>query len=72
MKKYKQKELRHLWEIRAAINVTDAVSRKEIPEPYDKIGYAEGINGLNGLLIRGIHTDKLYVVFQRTQAIFIF
>lgn len=53
MKKYTTRQLKELVKIGAAIDVTDAISTTAIPEWYDKIGYSRGINGINGLLMRG-------------------
>lgn len=70
MKKYTTRQLKELVKIGAAI-VTDALSTTAIPEWYDKIGYSKGINGLNGLLIKG-KSGKLYAVTKGNTAIHIF
>ena len=71
MKKYTTKQLKELVKIGAAIDVTDAISTTAIPEWYDKIGYSRGINGINGLLMRG-KSGKLYAITSRSTAISIF
>lgn len=71
MKKYTTRQLKELVKIGAAINVTDAISTTAIPEWYDKIGYSRGINGINGLLMRG-KSGKLYAITSRSTAISIF
>ena len=53
MKKYTTRQLKELVKTGAAIDVTDAISTTAIPEWYDKIGYSKGINGLNGLVMKG-------------------
>nr|DAL36912.1 MAG TPA_asm: hypothetical protein [Caudoviricetes sp.] len=71
MKKYTTRQLKELVKIGAAIDVTDAISTTAIPEWYDKIGYSRGINGINGLLMRG-KSGKLYAITSRSTAISIF
>lgn len=71
MKKYTTRQLKELVKIGAAIDVTDAISTTAIPESYDKIGYSRGINGINGLLMRG-KSGKLYAITSRSTAISIF
>lgn len=71
MKKYTTRQLKELVKIGAAIDVTDAISTTAIPEGYDKIGYSRGINGINGLLMRG-KSGKLYAITSRSTAISIF
>lgn len=71
MKKYTIRQLKELVKIGAAIDVTDAISTTAIPEWYDKIGYSRGINGINGLLMRG-KSGKLYAITSRSTAISIF
>lgn len=71
MKKYTTRQLKELVKIGAAIDVTDAISTTAIPEWYDKIGYSRGINGINGLLMRG-KSGKLDAITSRSTAISIF
>ena len=71
MKKYTTRQLKELVKIGAAIDVTDALSTTAIPEWYDKIGYSKGINGLNGLLMKG-KSGKLYAITSRSTAISLF
>ena len=72
MKKYTQKQLRNLVATGAAIDVTQARSTEEIPENYSQIGYASGMYGCSGLLLKGDKSGKLYAITSRTQAIYIF
>ena len=71
MKKYTTRQLKELVKIGAAIDVTDAISTTAIQEWYDKIGYSRGINGLNGLLMKG-KSGKLYAITSRSTAIMLF
>lgn len=72
MEKYTQKQLRALVSDGIAIDVTHATDRRDIPEYYKQIGYANGVYGCNGMLFQGLNTGRLYAVTSRTQAIFIF
>lgn len=71
MEKFTQKQLRELVRTGAAINVSNASTKKEIPECYNQIGYASGLYGCNGMLLQG-ESGKLYAVTSRTTAIYIF
>lgn len=72
MEKFTQKQLRHLCNSGVAIDVTNASFRNEIiKESYTKIGYAEGVYGCSGLLLKG-ESGQLYAVCSRTTAIYIF
>lgn len=72
MEKYTQKQLRNLVKTGAAIDVSRAKGTKDIPEGYSQIGYANGIYGCSGMLLKGVETGKLYAVTSRSQAIYIF
>ena len=72
MKKYTKKQLVNLVRTGAAIDVTCAKKQSDIPEYYTQIGYASGIYGCNGMLLKGCKTGKLYAVTSRTTAIYIF
>lgn len=71
MEKYTQKQLRSLVASGVAKDVTYAHDQKAIPESYRQIGYAAGIYGCNGMLLRGV-SGQLYAVTSRTSAIYIF
>ena len=72
MEKYSIKQLKDLVKQGAAIDVTNAHKRTEIPESYTQVGYAAGLYGCNGMLLRGCTSGKLYAVAGRTTAIYIF
>ena len=72
MEKYTIKQLKSLVNSGAAIDVTYAEKKKEIPESYAQIGYASGIYGCSGMLLRGNTSGKLYAITGRTTAIYIF
>ena len=71
MEKYTIKQLKSLVNSGAAIDVTHAKTENEIPESYAQIGYATGLYGCNGMLLKG-ESGKLYAVTSRTTAIYIF
>ena len=72
MTKYTIKQLKSLVNSGAAIDVTYAKKKSEIPESYTQIGYAAGLYGCNGMLLRGCISGKLYAVTSRTTAIYLF
>lgn len=72
MEKYTIKQLKSLVNSGAAIDVTYAKKKSEIPESYTQIGYASGIYGCSGILLQGVTTKTLYAVTSRTTAIYLF
>lgn len=77
MERYTQKQLRSLVENGVAIDIShydndgrNSIEQKETS--YTQIGYASGIYGCSGMLIKGRKTGQLYAITSRTQAIFIF
>ena len=72
MEKYTIKQLKSLVNSGSAIDITFAKKQSEIPESYTQIGYASGLYGCNGMLLKGCDTGKLYAVTGRTTAIYIF
>ena len=72
MEKYTIKQLKSLVNSGAAIDVTYAKAQSDIPESYTQVGYASGLYGCNGMLLRGYTSGKLYAVTGRTTAIYIF
>lgn len=71
MEKYTQKFIKNLFKKGDAIDVTNSLSREAIPEGYLKVGYSKGVNGINGLILKGI-SGKLYAVTKSNTAINIF
>lgn len=71
MEKYSCKQLKSLVASGVAKDVTYAQDRREIPESYIQIGYASGIYGCNGMLLKG-ESGQLYAVTSRTSAIYLF
>lgn len=71
MKKYTQKFIKSLVKNGYAVDVTNSLSRKDIPEGYFKVGYSKGIHGINGLILKGI-SGNLYAITKGNTAIQIF
>ena len=71
MEKYTIKQLKSLVNSGAALDVTRSSKKSDIPENYTQIGYASGLYGCNGMLLKG-ESGKLYAVTSRTTAIYIF
>jgi len=77
MEKFTQKQLKSLITEGAAVDISyaDNDTRTAIEKEegyYTQIGYAAGIYGCNGMLLKGHNTGKLYAIAGRTQAIYIF
>ena len=53
MERYSCKQLKSLVASGVAKDVTYANERSDIPESYTQIGYAAGIYGCNGMLLKG-------------------
>ena len=71
MEKYSQKQLKNLVENGVAIDVTYSRDSTVIPEHYSQIGYASGLYGCSGMLLKG-DSGQLYAVTTRSQAIYLF
>ena len=71
MKKYTIKQLKSLVNDGIAIDVTHSFNKSDIPESYAQVGYASGLYGCNGMLLKG-ESGQLYAVTSRTTAIYIF
>lgn len=77
MEKYTQRQLKNLVAMGAAEDITNGSNetRRELEQKegfYTQIGYSAGVYGLNGMLLKGHNTGKLYAITARTSAIFIF
>lgn len=71
MEKYTQKFIKSLVSNGYAVDVTNSLSREAIPEGYFKVGYSKGVNGINGLILKGI-SGNLYAITKGSTAIQIF
>lgn len=69
MDKITLKELRSLVRDGSAENVTES---KQITESVKQIRYSSGVYGLNGALLRGEETGKLYAIIGRLPALFFY
>ena len=71
MEKYTNKQLKNLVLEGIAIDVTHSSKKSDIPESYMQVGYASGLYGCSGMLLKG-ESGKLYAVTSRATAIYIF
>lgn len=77
MKKYTLKQLKNLVNNGLAVDLTKGNNNtyKELikKESYlSQVGYAIGIYGLNGKLLKGDKTGTLYAITARSSALYIF
>ena len=77
MKKYTQKQLRKMVKAGLAIDISNGneATRKEVlaKENYlNQIGYAAGLYGCHGKLLKGDNTGQLYTIIGHVQAIYTF
>lgn len=77
MLKVTQKELKNLVATNQAVDLTrytmqqaDELRKKE--GYLTQIGYASGLYGCNGKLLKGNNTNTLYAITARTNAIYMF
>ena len=72
MRKYTQKELRHLVRLGAAEDYTNKPSEcAYILNRLEKVGYSTGIYGINGGLVQDPETGTLYAIIGRCTNLFI-
>lgn len=69
MEKVTLKELRRLVRNGSAENVTES---KQITESVKQIRYSSGVYGINGALLRGDKTNRLYAIIGRLPALFFY
>lgn len=67
MEKVTLKGLRRLVKIGAAEEITEC---KQITESTTRIAYSSGVYGVNGALLRGDKTNRLYAIIGRIPALF--
>ena len=77
MTRFTQKQLREMVANGIAEDISNGTNetRDEIESVegcLTQVGYASGIYGCNGMLLKGHNTGKLYAITSRTQAIYIF
>ena len=70
MRRYTQKQLKHLVATGAAKDVTNDHERT-ISGYYRQIGYSAGVYGCNGMLLQDSN-GNLYAVTARTTAIYLY
>lgn len=77
MTRFTQKQLKEMVKNGIAEDISRGTneSRNEIEaiEGYlSQVGYASGVYGCNGMLLKGQKTGKLYAITSRTSAIYVF
>lgn len=77
MTKYTQKQLKEMVKLGVATDISYADGEKrddilKVEGRLTQIGYASGVYGCSGMLIKGYNTGTLYAITGRTQAIFLF
>ena len=76
MTRYTLKQLKEMVKTGIATDFTKATN-KEYKEliangGYTQVGFASGIYGCNGKLLKGLKDGKLYAITDRTSALFLF
>ena len=69
MKTMKQKEIKNLVKMGAAVDITTA-NCPAIKEPFKKIGVSRGIYGINGGLLQGKSSGTIYAITARNSTLF--
>lgn len=69
MEKVTLKELRRLVRNGSAEKITES---KQITEGTTRIAYSSGVYGVNGALLRGDKTNRLYAIIGRIPALFFY
>ena len=76
MTRYTLKQLKEMVKSGIAADFTKATNKeyKELIAKggYTQVGFASGIYGCNGKLLKGLKDGKLYAITARSSAIFIF
>ena len=77
MTKYTQKQLRSMVSAGIAIDISRGTdkTRTEImakEEYLDQVGYAAGLYGCSGKLLKGHKTGQLYAIIGHVSAIYVF
>lgn len=69
MKQYTKKQLREFVRLGLAVDLTEAKPEK-LPASYTKVGYSQGIYGINGGLIWDDVNGGYYVILARNSLLF--
>lgn len=77
MKKYTQKQLRHMIASGMAEDITNHSTTEyrefiEREKSFDRIGLSTGVYGMNGGLLQGATSGKFYAITSRSTALFIY
>ena len=69
MKKYTLREIKRFVSLGLAQDITTA-NCPAIKESFEKIGYSAGIYGINGGLLRGQCSGRIYAITARNSNLF--
>lgn len=77
MTRFTQKQLKEMIKNGIAEDISrgtdETRSEIEVIEGWlSQVGYASGVYGCNGMLLKGHNTGKLYAITSRTSAIYVF
>lgn len=77
MTKFTQKQLKEMAKSGIAEDISRGTNttRNELESVegwLSQVGYASGVYGCSGMLLKGHNTGKLYAITSRTQAIYVF
>jgi hypothetical protein len=77
MTKFTQKQLKEMVKSGIAEDISRGTNttRNELESVegwLSQVGYASGVYGCSGMLLKGQNTGKLYAITSRTQAIYVF
>ena len=72
MRRVTQKYIREFVRNGQAIDITKAIGREAIPEPYEQVAFSSGGYGVNGAIFQGCRTGAYYAITARSSSLFIF
>lgn len=70
MKTMKQKEIKNLVKIGAAVDITNKETSEEIWRNMERIAVSRGIYGMNGGLLKDKRNGVLYAITARNSSLF--
>lgn len=76
MRKYTQKELRHLISLNEITDITQlkpcTPEAKSLYQRLQQIGYSSGTYGINGALLEDVETGERFAIVRRCSTLFYF
>jgi hypothetical protein len=70
MKTMKQKEIKNLIKIGAAVDITNKETNEDIWRNIERIAVSRGIHGMNGGLLKDKRNGVLYAITARNSNLF--